>query len=470
MGFCIDIFFDRLDDCVRSIDGRAQGIDGRRCGRRHARRFGSAMREEGGASAGESPSQEQKCVLEGEVAHLPVQLSQLDGPQGLLSLSDWTERLDEDERKTLRAHLPDGIDERPGGFLEKVLRGEENVFFGAPIQKLWWQLVHGELDEEVVGLREGLHFLKKKEYYHTLRDYHDRFVRKLEVLKEQFGRQASQKTMRRPAPKVGSTAPESAKGGATDVQPKASERNATEQGNGNSGVESAPKKRKRGENVLPSKKGSRVLRSINEAIAQLSAEGVDTTESNIAQHITTKAPLAVTATIVDVMGVVSEALKFLQSPPDMKEWLGKQPILIVQHTDNKWVWVGPPWGETITDDAGKPSATTKKLEPALEASFAKAMRGKGFIIKPDDSAVANLAKLKSSDQNAGEQHTQNAHSESQAFNAQPSLVMSEGTYDKSVPGEDNGKLLQMAVEREEGSGPLDLNVKGHVSDMKIEKG
>lgn len=429
------------------------------------------MREEGGASAREAPSQEQKCVLEGQVAHLPDELGELEGPQGLLSLSDWTQRLDEEERETLRAYLPDGIDEGPGGFLEKVLRGEENVHFGAPLQKLWWQFVHGELDEEVAGLRQGLQFLKKKEYYHTLRDYHDRFVRKLELLKEQFGRPSTQKGARRPAPKAGSSAAETAKGGGNEVHAKALERTTTTtQGNDNGAAESAPKKRKRGDNVLPSKKGSRVLRSVNEAIAQLSTEGNDTNEANIVQHITTKAPLAVTATIVDAMGVVSEALKFLEDPPDMKEWLGKEPIRIVQRTGNNWMWIGPPWGETLTDETGNPSAATKKLEPALEASFAKAMRGKGLIIKPDDSAIANIAKLKSADQNTDEKQTSNANPKDHVKDGQTLHGRNfEGNH-QLVTARDNGKAVQMAVEREEGLGPVDLNVEGNVSDMQIEKG
>lgn len=91
------------------------------------------------------------------------------------------------------------------------------------------------------------------------------------------------------------------------------------------------------------------------------------------------------------------------------------------------------------DAAGKPTTATRKLEPALEASFAKAMRSRGYIVKPDESMVASIAKIKASEKSASEQVGQ--HEGTGRKVAPDGLLLPEQTTNESILSESDASLV-----------------------------
>ena len=126
----------------------------------------------------------------GPPVELPPELFEL-GPAGLsavLSLEAWEEALSEGERAALRRLLPgEGRwdpqrEEKAGGLLEGLLRGDGIRFGSSPSARLWDDLRAGRCNPDVVQYRAANRDLEWRQYVHSVRAYHDGMVARLRRL------------------------------------------------------------------------------------------------------------------------------------------------------------------------------------------------------------------------------------------------------------------------------------------------
>jgi len=116
-------------------------------------------------------------MVEGQWCCIPYELYDLPDLREILSLDTWNLCLTEEERFHLSAYLPD-MDQETFCLTMKELFDGSEIYFGNPLDKFFKKLKAGFYPPKVACFREGLQFLQRKQYYHSLRAYHDRMIQK----------------------------------------------------------------------------------------------------------------------------------------------------------------------------------------------------------------------------------------------------------------------------------------------------
>ena len=116
-------------------------------------------------------------MVEGQWCCIPYELYDLPDLREILSLDTWNLCLTEEERFHLSAYLPDMDQEMFCLTMKELFDGSE-IYFGNPLDKFFKKLKAGFYPPKVACFREGLQFLQRKQYYHSLRAYHDRMIQK----------------------------------------------------------------------------------------------------------------------------------------------------------------------------------------------------------------------------------------------------------------------------------------------------
>ena len=116
-------------------------------------------------------------MVEGQLCNIPFELYDLPDLREILSLDTWNSCLTEDERFYLSSYLPD-MDQHTFWLTMKELLGGSDIFFGSPLDIFFNRLKGGFYPPKVACFREGLQFLERIKYYHSLRFYHDNMVQK----------------------------------------------------------------------------------------------------------------------------------------------------------------------------------------------------------------------------------------------------------------------------------------------------
>ncbi|CBI37077.3 unnamed protein product, partial [Vitis vinifera] len=111
-------------------------------------------------------------MVEGQLCNIPFELYDLPDLREILSLDTWNSCLTEDERFYLSSYLPD-MDQQTFWLTMKELLGGSDIFFGSPLDIFFNRLKGGFYPPKVAWFREGLQFLQRIKYYHSLRFYHD---------------------------------------------------------------------------------------------------------------------------------------------------------------------------------------------------------------------------------------------------------------------------------------------------------
>ncbi|WOL13939.1 hypothetical protein Cni_G22719 [Canna indica] len=123
------------------------------------------------------------AMVGGRTCSIPYDLFDLPDLKGVLSLEAWNCQLTEDERFSLAVFLPDMDQETFWLTIKELLTGDD-MFFGSPLEKFYTELKGGAYSPKVTCLREGLKFLQKNEYYHSLRSYHVNMTQSFAEMKQ----------------------------------------------------------------------------------------------------------------------------------------------------------------------------------------------------------------------------------------------------------------------------------------------
>ncbi|KAJ8898732.1 hypothetical protein K2173_004909 [Erythroxylum novogranatense] len=115
-------------------------------------------------------------MVEGELCSIPYDLYGLPNLREILSLDTWNSCLTEKERLYLSAYLPD-MDQQTFQWTMKELLGGSDMLFGNPVDTFFKRLKGGFYPPKVACLRQGLLFLQKKMYYHSLRSHHTKMIK-----------------------------------------------------------------------------------------------------------------------------------------------------------------------------------------------------------------------------------------------------------------------------------------------------
>ena len=116
---------------------------------------------------------------------LPASFFSLRDLCSVLSLETWNEVLSSKERQYLRQYLPQGLDENEGGFLSRLLSGDDSINFGNPAKRLMGDILSGKCHPSVVKFRGILNDLEYNTFFHRLRDHHNGMVERLVELEKE---------------------------------------------------------------------------------------------------------------------------------------------------------------------------------------------------------------------------------------------------------------------------------------------
>ncbi|KAF6993303.1 hypothetical protein CFC21_010217 [Triticum aestivum] len=115
------------------------------------------------------------CQVGDQSVALPLELYDLPGLGGVISLDAWNGLLSEDDRLRLAAFLPDLDQETFARTLVELLRGD-NFHFGSPLAALFDRLKGGLCDPRIVLYRRGSRFAERRKHYYHLQRYHNSMV------------------------------------------------------------------------------------------------------------------------------------------------------------------------------------------------------------------------------------------------------------------------------------------------------
>ncbi|KAI5016923.1 hypothetical protein ZWY2020_037301 [Hordeum vulgare] len=115
------------------------------------------------------------CQVGDQSVALPLDLYDLPGLGGVVSLDAWNSLLSEDDRLRLAAFLPDLDQETFARTLVELLRGD-NFHFGSPLAALLDRLKGGLCDPRIVLYRRGARFAERRKHYYHLQRYHNSMV------------------------------------------------------------------------------------------------------------------------------------------------------------------------------------------------------------------------------------------------------------------------------------------------------
>ena len=114
-------------------------------------------------------------------------------------LGSWKTGLEERERIFLRHFLPPTIgsgeaeQEKEGGFLDRLLRGDEKIHFGNPGKLFMRNILSGKCHPSIVKFRSILNDLEYALFFQRLRDHQDSLVFQLMDSKEQTSKGEGEK-------------------------------------------------------------------------------------------------------------------------------------------------------------------------------------------------------------------------------------------------------------------------------------
>ncbi|KAF0924064.1 hypothetical protein E2562_008391 [Oryza meyeriana var. granulata] len=123
------------------------------------------------------------CQVGDQSVAVPLELCDLAGLGGVLSLDAWNTLLSEEDRLRLAALLPDMDQETFARTLVELLRGD-NFHFGSPLAALFDRLKGGLCDPRIVLYRRGARFAERRKHYYRLQSYHNSMVRGLWEIKD----------------------------------------------------------------------------------------------------------------------------------------------------------------------------------------------------------------------------------------------------------------------------------------------
>ncbi|XP_077214755.1 uncharacterized protein LOC143849575 [Tasmannia lanceolata] len=110
-----------------------------------------------------------------QLSSIPYELYDLPDLKEILSLETWNSCLTEAERFSLSAYLPD-MDQHTFWLTMTELLSGKGMFFSSPLTELFERLKGGFYPPKVTRFREGLQFLQKRAFYHSLRSYHESMI------------------------------------------------------------------------------------------------------------------------------------------------------------------------------------------------------------------------------------------------------------------------------------------------------
>ncbi|XP_058114424.1 uncharacterized protein LOC131257664 [Magnolia sinica] len=122
------------------------------------------------------------CMVGDQLCSIPYELYDLPDLKEILSLETWNSCLTEEERFSLSAYLPD-MDQHMFWLTMKELLSGKNMFFGSPLMELFKRLKGGLYPLKVTRFREGLQFLQRRAFYHSVRSYHENLARTFSEMK-----------------------------------------------------------------------------------------------------------------------------------------------------------------------------------------------------------------------------------------------------------------------------------------------
>lgn len=125
--------------------------------------------------------------VEDQFCSIPYELYDLPDLKEILSLETWNSCLTEEERFSLSAFLPDMAQQTFWLTLNELLSGK-NMFFGSPLTVLFERMKGGFYPPNVTCFREGLQFLQKRTFYHSLRLYHENMARTFSDMKKSWSK------------------------------------------------------------------------------------------------------------------------------------------------------------------------------------------------------------------------------------------------------------------------------------------
>lgn len=120
-------------------------------------------------------------------------------PGDILNLSTWKNLLDDHERESLRVHLPvcETLEDEES-LIHELLSGSE-FYFGSPRDQVWQSILSGWTHPRTRRWRQKLNLLQRKHYVLNMREYHNRFVRRVLALKRPREIDAAEDTEKRGA-------------------------------------------------------------------------------------------------------------------------------------------------------------------------------------------------------------------------------------------------------------------------------
>eukprot|EP00190_Bangiopsis_sp_CCMP1999_P005751 CAMPEP_0198726852 /NCGR_PEP_ID=MMETSP1475-20131203/3774_1 /TAXON_ID= ORGANISM="Unidentified sp., Strain CCMP1999" /NCGR_SAMPLE_ID=MMETSP1475 /ASSEMBLY_ACC=CAM_ASM_001111 /LENGTH=471 /DNA_ID=CAMNT_0044488825 /DNA_START=34 /DNA_END=1449 /DNA_ORIENTATION=- len=138
-----------------------------------------ANKEDGDVSSGEEYSDN---LMENYIGQVGALVALGLKSEDVLNMKSWMELLDDDERNSLRGYLPTNNHDEQNEAAKEFLTGGLQ-FFGDLRQNAWDYILAGMTHPRIRRWKQRLILLQRRRYVHSMRDYHDNFVRSVLVRK-----------------------------------------------------------------------------------------------------------------------------------------------------------------------------------------------------------------------------------------------------------------------------------------------
>lgn len=99
-------------------------------------------------------------------------------PEDVINVSAW-ERFTEDERESLRVHLPQGLSEVEKEETARMLVSGMNMYFGSPRDRIFHAVAAGLTHPRVRRWRLRVTLIERRHHIMSMREYHNRSIRRL---------------------------------------------------------------------------------------------------------------------------------------------------------------------------------------------------------------------------------------------------------------------------------------------------
>jgi hypothetical protein len=135
--------------------------------------------EEQGASSGDEYTSN---LMENYIGQIGACAALGHSAGDVLNLEAW-QRFTEDERESLRAHLPKGLSFEQTEAVVHMLLSGEHIHFGSPRDRVYEQVASGVTHPRIKRWRQRVALIERRHHLASLRDYHARSIRRLSALK-----------------------------------------------------------------------------------------------------------------------------------------------------------------------------------------------------------------------------------------------------------------------------------------------